>query len=300
MDSVTSYAKKVVAGKIIAGDSVKKACKRHLKDLKKSKRKDYPYYFDAEQAEYCFAFAENYCRHSKGKWAGKPLILEDWQRFVVGSIFGWKRKDDDTRRFRYFYIQVARKNGKSTLMAFIGLYVIVCDGENGAEIYSAATKKDQARIIFDEAKNMIGKSPELRTILTTYRNNITFDAQLSKFEPLSSDSETLDGLNVHLGLIDELHAHKTGDVYNILDSATGARTQPLIGTGTTAGRNPNCFCKELYDYYKNILNETVENEDIFIYIAELDENDDWTDPQNWIKANPNMNVSVNLKDMESV
>ena len=100
MDSVTSYAKKVVAGKIIAGDSVKKACKRHLKDLKKSKRKDYPYYFDAEQAEYCFAFAENYCRHSKGKWAGKPLILEDWQRFVVGSIFGWKRKDDDTRRFR--------------------------------------------------------------------------------------------------------------------------------------------------------------------------------------------------------
>ena len=125
MDSVTSYAKKVVAGKIIAGDSVKKACKRHLKDLKKSKRKDYPYYFDAEQAEYCFAFAENYCRHSKGKWAGKPLILEDWQRFVVGSIFGWKRKDDDTRRFRYFYIQVARKNGKSTLMAFIGLYVIV-------------------------------------------------------------------------------------------------------------------------------------------------------------------------------
>ena len=300
MDSVTSYAKKVVAGKIIAGDSVKKACKRHLKDLKKSKRKDYPYFFDAEQAEYCFAFAKNYCRHSKGKWAGKPLILEDWQRFVVGSIFGWKRKDDDTRRFRYFYIQVARKNGKSTLMAFIGLYVIVCDGENGAEIYSAATKKDQARIIFDEAKNMIGKSPELRTILTTYRNNITFDAQLSKFEPLSSDSETLDGLNVHLGLIDELHAHKTGDVYNILDSATGARTQPLIGTGTTAGRNPNCFCKELYDYYKNILNETVENEDIFIYIAELDENDDWTDPQNWIKANPNINVSVNLKDMESV
>ena len=150
MDSVTSYAKKVVAGKIIAGDSVKKACKRTSERFKKSKRKRIirTTLMQSKQNIVLHSLKIN-CRHSKGKWAGKPLILEDWQRFVVGSIFGWKRKDDDTRRFRYFYIQVARKNGKSTLMAFIGLYVIVCDGENGAEIYSAATKKDQARIIFE-------------------------------------------------------------------------------------------------------------------------------------------------------
>ena len=301
MDLVTQYAKKVISGKIKAGNTVKQACERHLRDLKKSKRKDYPYYFDIDAANHCFAFAHLYCRHSKGsQWAGKPLDLEPWQQFVVGNIFGWKRKDDDTRKYRYFYIQVARKNGKSTLMAFIGLYVLVCDGEAGAEVYSAATKKDQARIIFDEAKNMVKQSPELDTLLASYRNNISFEAQFSKFEPLSSDSDTLDGLNVQLGLIDELHAHKNGDVYNVLDSATSARRQPLIGTGTTAGKNPACFCKELYDFYKNILKGTVENEDIFIFIAELDDDDDWTDPENWYKANPNMDVSVSMKDMLSV
>lgn len=300
MDSVTAYAKKVVSGKIIAGESVILACKRHLRDLKRSKRKDYPYYFDANAAEYCFQFAELYCRHSKGEWAGQALVLEEWQRFCVGNIFGWKRKDNDLRKYQYFYIQVARKNGKSTLMAFIGLYVFVCDGEAGAEIYSAATKKDQAKIIFEEAKNMVNASPELRKLLNVYRNNLSFDNMHSKFEPLSADSDTLDGLNVHLGLIDELHAHKNSGVYDVLDSAKGARTQPIIGAGTTAGKNPHCFCKERYDFYKNILKGTVENEDIFIYIAELDDGDDWTDETVWIKANPNLGVSVNLKDMRNM
>ncbi len=300
MDSVTKYAKQVVAGKITAGKNVILACKRHLKDLKKSKKKDYPYYFDEEDAEHCFKFAEIYCRHSKGKWAGKPLILEDWQRFCVGSIFGWKRKDNDLRKYQYFYIQVARKNGKSTLMAFIGLYVLVCDGESGAEIYSAATKKDQAKIIFDEAKNMVNASPELRSLLNVFKNNISFDSQLSKFEPLSSDDNSLDGLNIHLGLIDELHAHKNSNIYDVLNSAKGAREQPIIGVGTTAGKNPHCFCKQQYDHYKNILNGTIENEDIFIFIAELDDSDDWTDEKVWIKANPNLGISVKLEDMRSM
>ncbi len=297
MDSVTEYAKKVVSGKIIAGESVILACKRHIRDLKRSKKKDYPYYFDAEAAEHCFKFAELYCRHSKGEWAGQSLVLEEWQRFCVGSIFGWKGKNSGLRKYRYFYIQVARKNGKSTLMAFIGLYVLVCDDESGAEIYSAATKKDQARIIFDEAKNMVNASPELRKLLSVYRNNLSFDNQLSKFEPLSADSETLDGLNVHLGLIDEFHAHKNSGVYDILDSAKGARSQPIIGAGTTAGKNPNCYCKQRYDYYKNILKGTIENEDTFIYIAELDDGDDWTDKSVWIKANPNLGISVKMQDM---
>lgn len=299
-DVVTAYAKKVVAGKIIAGKSVILACKRHIKDLKKSKRKDYPYYFDVDEANKAFLFAYKFCRHSKGEWAGHPLELEEWQKFCVGNIFGWKRKDDDTRKFVYFYIQVARKNGKSTLMAFIGVYVLVCDGESGAEIYSAATKKDQAKIIFDEAKNMINASPELKGLLTVYRNNISFERMLSKFEPLSADVDSLDGLNVHLGLIDELHAHKNSGVYDILDSAKGARRQPLIGVGTTAGLNPQCFCHDKYLDYKNILKGSVENEDTFIYIAELDEEDDWTDPDVWIKANPNLGVSVYPKDLESM
>lgn len=301
MDSVTAYAKKVVAGKIVAGESVILACKRHLRDLKRSKQKDYPYYFDLDQAEHCFQFAHLYCKHSKGRqWKGKPLELEEWQRFIVGNIFGWKRKDNGLRKYQYFYIQVARKNGKSTLMAFIGLYVLVCDGEAGAEIYSAATKKDQAKIIFDEAKNMVNSSPELKKLLTVFVNNISFDSELSKFEPLSSDYDSLDGLNVHLGLIDELHAHKNGGVFDILDSAKGAREQPIIGAITTAGNNPQSYCKKRYDYYKNILYGTIENEDTFIYIAEPDKGDDWTDESTWIKSNPNLGISVNIEDMRAM
>lgn len=300
MSAVTEYAKKVVAGQIIAGKTVIQACNRHLKDLKKSKRKDYPYYFDEEAAEHFFIFSEFYCKHSKGEWAGEPVVLELWQKFCCGSIFGWKRKEDNTRRFRYFYIQVAKKNGKSTLMAVIGLYMFICDGEGGAEIYSAATTRDQAKIIFTEAKNMVEKSPELKKLIAVYTNNLSFDETLSVFKPVSADAGTLDGLNVHNALIDELHAHKNSDVYDNLDSAKGARKQPLIGVGTTAGLNPQCFCKEKYDQYKNILNETSKGEDIFIYIAELDEGDDWTDEKNWIKANPNLGISVFIEDMRSM
>lgn len=301
MDAVTSYAKKVVAGKITACESVILACKRHLRDLRRAKKKDYPYYFDAEQAEHCFQFAHLYCRHSKGKWKGQPLELEEWQQFIVGSIFGWKRKDNGNRKYTYFYIQVARKNGKSTIMAFIGLYVLVCDGEAGAEVYSAATTRDQAKIIFNEAKNMVKASPELRKILTVFTNNISFDSELSKFEPLSSDYNNLDGLNVHCGLIDEYHAHKNNGVFDVIDSAKGAREQPIIGIATTAGNNPQSVCKEQYDFCKNILYDTVENEDTFVFIAEVDaRDDDWTDETVWVKANPNLGISVSMDDMRSM
>lgn len=300
MDSVTAYAKKVVAGKIVAGKKVIQACKRHLDDLKKSTRKDYPYYFDEDEAVRVFDFSEIFCRHSKGKWAGQPVILEEWQKFCVGSIFGWKKKKDDTRRFQYFYIQVAKKNGKSTLMAVIGIYVIVCDGEGGAEIYSAATTRNQAKIIFDESKRMVKKSPQLNNLLTTYTNNISFDETASFFRPLASDADNLDGLNVHLALIDELHAHKSSELYDNLDSAKGAREQPIIGVVTTAGLNPQSFCKEKYDQYANVLKGTSEGDDVFIYISEIDEGDDWTDENVWIKANPNLGVSVYIDDMRSM
>lgn len=298
-DEVTAYAKKVVSGKIPACRAVVLACKRHIKDLKRAKAKKFPYYFDTEEAERSFLFAERFCRHSKGQWAGKPLILEEWQKFCVGCIFGWKRKDNDLRKFRYFYIQVARKNGKSTLMAYIGVYMLVCDGEAGAEIYSAATTRDQAKIIFDEAKKMVNASPELKRLVSVYRNNLSVDTTLSKFEPVSAQANTLDGLNVHCGLIDELHAHPSSAVYDVLESGTGAREQPLIGVGTTAGFNDLCFCHEKYAEYKNILQGTIENDDVFIYIAELDEGDDWTNPDVWVKANPNLGVSVYMESLMS-
>lgn len=297
MDAATKYAKQVTAGKITTGQTVIKSCKRHLNDLKKSERKSYPFYYDASEVERIRLFAEKFCRHSKGRWAGKPVILSDWQLFFLGSVFGWKRKTDHKRRFKYFYVQVAKKNGKSTLMAVVGIYMLIADGEAGAEIYSAATTRDQAKIIFTEAQNMINKSPELKKILTVNKLNISFDNTASFFRPLSSDAETLDGLNVHGALIDELHAHKNSDVYDNLVSAIMSREQPIIGVITTAGLNPQCFCKEQYDYYKNVLDGTIENEETFIYIAELDKDDNWTDENVWIKANPNLGVSVFLENL---
>ena len=298
-DAATQYAKKVCAGKVIAGKSVILACMRHLSDLKKAQTKSYEYYYDDTEVERIRLFAENFCRHSKGKWAGQPVKLSDWQLFFLGCLFGWKRKIDNNRRFKYFYVQVAKKNGKSTLLAVVGIYMLVCDGEAGAEIYSAATTRDQAKIIFNEAKNMINKSPELKSLLTVNNLNISFDNTASFFRPLSADDKTLDGLNTHCALIDEMHAHKNSAVYDNLVSSIMSREQPIIGVITTAGLNPQCFCKEQYDYYKNVLNGTVENDETFIYIAELDEGDDWNNENVWIKANPNLNVSVFLNHLQT-
>ena len=299
MDNVTKYAKQVLADKITAGKTVKKACNRHLNDLKKSKTKSYPYYFDEAEAERISLFAEKFCCHSKGKWAGQPVILSNWQKFFLGSVLGWKRKSNHKRRFKYFYVQVAKKNGKSTLMSVLAIYLLVCDGEAGAEIYSAATTREQAKIIFTEAQNMIKASPELRNLLNVNKLNVSFDSMASFFRPLSSDAQTLDGLNVHAALIDELHAHKNSDVYDNLVSAIVSREQPIIGAITTAGLNLQCFCHEQYDYCKNILDGTVENDEMFVYIAELDEGDDWENENVWIKANPNLGVSVFIEHLRS-
>lgn len=299
MDSVTTYAKKVLSQKIITGKKVRQACKRHLDDLKKSKTKSYDFYFDEDEVKRIELFAKKFCRHSKGKWAGQPVILSDWQKFFLGSILGWKKKINKKRRFHYFYVQVGKKNGKSTLMAVLALYLLVCDGEGGAEIYSAATTREQAKIIFTEARRMIEKSPELRQLLTVNNLNISFDKMASFFRPLSSDAQTLDGLNTHAALIDELHAHRNSDVFDNLVSSIMSREQPIIGAITTAGLTTQCFCKDQYDYYTNVLNGTVENEETYIYIAEIDDGDDWTDENVWIKANPNLEISVFTENLRN-
>ena len=175
-----------------------------------------------------------FLRHSKGEWAGQTFALAPWQAFVVGCLFGWQRSDG-LRRFRTAYCAVPRKNGKSTLSAGIGLYLLVADGEQGAEIYSAATSRDQARIVFDEAKRMVGSSPALKRRVGILINNLHVAATTSRFMPLSSDASTMDGLNVHGAIIDELHAHRTRHVVDVLETATGARRQPLLFEITTAG-----------------------------------------------------------------
>ena len=270
---------------------VKLACQRHLDDIK---RKDIV--FDNEAADRAIEFF-GFLVHSKGEWAGTPFKLEPWQRFLIGSLFGWKRKDG-LRRFRTAYNAIPRKNGKSTLSAGVALYMLTADGERGAEIYSAATSREQAKIVFGEAKRMVEASPSLKSRVGSYINNLHIEGTASKFMPLSSESSTMDGLNIHCAIVDELHEHKTSQVIDKLETATSSRRQPLIFEITTAGYDKNSICYNHHDYSIKILKGIVKDDSWFTFISQIDEGDEWDDPEVWKKTNPNWAVSVKSDDLE--
>ena len=280
------------------------AKERHQRDLKLAYPRGIPadprntkhprgLWFDAEAADHAVRFIESYCRHHKGEWAGQPLILEPWQKDdIIRPLFGWRRADG-TRRYRFALIEIARKNGKSELGAAIGLYLTVADCEPGAEVYSSATKKDQAKIVHDTAREMVKKSPDLKRFVRVLRNNINCPELGSKFEPLGSDSNTLDGLNPHGNIIDEIHAHRDRKVFDVLVTAMGARRQPLTLIITTAGiYDPESIGWEQHDYAVKVLEGIFEDDGFFAFIAASDEGDNWEDPASWEKANPNIDVSV--------
>lgn len=292
------YAEDALAGRVVVGRLVRRAIERHLHDLDHGAERGL--YFDPAAAQHAIDFF-GFLRHSKGEWAGQPFELAPWQQFLVWVLFGWRRADG-ARRFRTAYVSVARKNGKSTLTSGVGLYLTVADGEGGAEVYAAATKKDQSRIVFEEAKRMVLKSPELRKRLEILKDNMHVEATASKFEPLSSDSDSLDGLNVHGAIIDELHAHKTRDLFDVIETATGARRQPLLFCITTAGFNQMGICFELRGYGQQVVDGFDKPggvvDDTFFYVDyTIDETDDWREPACWIKANPNLGVSVKEDDL---
>jgi phage terminase large subunit-like protein len=225
-----------------------------------------------------------------------------WQQFYLATLFGWRRADG-TRRFRTSYLEVGRKNGKSTMLAGVGLYLLLADGEPGAEIYTAATKLDQARIVFGESERMVRQSPDLKAALTLVRDNISHQPSFSKYQPVGRDSDTLDGLNVHGGLIDELHAHPTGEMWDVLETATGARRQPLLVAITTAGHNRQSICFQFHDYTEKVLQGLVQDDAWHGMIYTLDrtetgEIEDWENEQAWIKANPNLGVSKKASDLQ--
>lgn len=288
---VTQYAHDVVNGKVVACKKVIKACERHLADLKRD-----DIYFDEQEANRFFQFCGT-LKHIKGVWDDPYFKLEPWQKFVCGSLIGWKRKKDDLRRFRVAYIQLARKNAKSTMAAWLALYMLVADGEPGAEVYSAATKREQAKIVFNDAKAMARRQPTLAKMLGIHTLNIHNLSTSSKFEPLGADANTMDGLNVHCAIVDELHAHKTADVWNVLETATGSRRQPLLIAITTAGFERS-VCIDKYNYCEQVLDGIHSDDAMFAYITEPDEGDDWKDETTWMKANPNYGVSVFPEQLE--
>lgn len=293
MHPVEQYIADVLSGQQVTCKQVRQAVERHVADLESGHERGL--HFDPDAAQHVIDFF-SFLKHSKGEWAGRAIELEPWQQFILWAVFGWKTAAG-TRRFRTAYEEVARKNGKSTIAAGVGLYLMVADGEPGAEVYTAATKRDQARITHSEATRMVKASPFLRKRLTIFKDNLHIQDTASKFEPLGADADTMDGLNVHGAVIDEVHAHKNRDVWDILETATGSRRQPLMFAITTAGFDRQSLCWSLHEYTEKVLAGIIQDDSFFGIIFSLDEGDDWEDEAVWPKANPNLGTSKKLDDM---
>jgi phage terminase large subunit-like protein len=290
------YCEKVHRGKIDVCELIKKAVQRHYSELAASKRKKYPYYFEPLAAEHAIFFFENLLVHWKGESAGKPFILESWEVFIVGTLFGWLRKDTRTRRFREAYIEIPRKNGKSPLAAGIALYMLTWDEEPGAEVYTFATQQKQAKIVFKYADRMAKKSEKLSEDLVYHVDTVSYG--FSSLTPMSKEHKGLEGLNTHCAVNDEVHAWKGRDLYDVVDNSTGARRQPLIVNITTAGDDREGIAYDLRTYGRDILNGVAKGERFFVFISTIDESDlpKWDTERVWKKANPNYGVSVYRED----
>ncbi len=298
------YIKDVLSGEQVACRWVKLACERHNRDLETGHERGL--WFDRQAAAVAIAFF-SVLRHWKGEWAGKSIDLEPAQQFWLWSLFGWKR-EDGTRRFRTAYLEVARKNAKTTTAAGVGIFLAFVDGEPGAEVYSAATKRDQARISHRDATEMVKRSPELARMITSFRDNLHDPKSGSKFEPLTSDYNTMDGLNIHAVIADELHAWPQPEFWGVLKTGTGSRRQPLMLAITTAGVDQQGICYGQREYVTRILKGIVEDDSYFGLIYTLDTkrdwpdmeaDDDWQDETNWVKANPLLGVSKKTEAMRS-
>lgn len=287
------YCEQVEKGKIITNKWVKLAVKRFRNDLKKSEKKDYPFYFDEDAANRYCQFVE-LLKQYKDRFAGKPLILENWQCFIFCNIYGWLYKDTKQRRFRKAFVFVARKNGKSTLMSTTLLWDLLAT--NGAEAYAAATKRDQAKILYDSVKQMVLQNEVLKNKLKIYvaYSRIINEKKAGKLEALSADADTMDGLNPSCVVVDELSAQKNFDTIKILQSGQGSRPSPLLFEITSGSDDLTSAGKQEFDRSCQILQNVFEDDSYFCILYTLDEKDDWKNPKVWIKANPNLGVSVNM------
>lgn len=297
-----TYAQRVSAGEIPACKWTRLAVERQIADLVRPIGDDWPWIFSEDRATRPCEFLE-LLPHIKGKWARERRLIEldAWQCFILTTVFGWVHKDTGLRRFREAYIEVPRKNAKSTLSSGVALFMLSADGEHGAEVYSAATTRDQARIVFDDAKAMAERTPDMRTYLgvAILQHSITVAHTASKFTPLAAEGSTLDGLNVHFAVIDELHAHKTRAVYDVIDTARGAREQSLLWNITTAGSDRSGICYERRTHVTKVLDRVIADATMFGIIYSIDDNDDPHTAASWAKANPNWLVSVLRDDMEA-
>lgn len=293
MNAIIEYNNKIQSGEITTSKKIKQVYARLVDDIENPKG---IWIYDQQKADHAVRFIERYCKHSKGKMGGKPLLLELWQKACISATFGFVDAETGLRKYDEVLLVVGRKNGKSTIAAAIGLYLMLADGEPGAEIYVAASKKDQAKIIWLEAKRMILK---MMGVAKAWRKRVKAlvgeivginDFEGCSFRPLGADSERLDGLNVHGALLDEIHAWNNSELYNVIVDGKSAREQPLTFITTTAGFVRDGLYDEKYAYSESWLNgvEGFDDPSFLPIIYELDHKDEVWDSDCWIKANPGL------------
>ncbi len=295
MNYVLEYRDAIKTGKIVTSRRVRAVYERLAREIRRP-RKNSPYYFDEEVGERPILFAEKFCKQSQGV-IGAPLKLELFQKAYIQALFGFLEKDTGYRRFRETMFLVGRKNGKSTLLAAIALYMLIADYEGAAEVYSVATKKDQAKKVLTEAINMVKQSPELRAVLKKRRNDLYFPATASIFEALASDSNTLDGLNSHAVIIDELHAIKDRNLYEVMKQSTSSRRQPLVVMITTSGTVRESVYDSIYELACRIADGELNDPTFLPILYELDSREEWLDPTKWQKANPGLGTIKQYKTL---
>ena len=296
MDYVTQYLNAIKAGKCIVSKRTRRQYEKLVDDINNPKG---GYVFDQKKAEKPIQFIERFCKHSKGEWAGQPLRLELFQKAFISALFGFVDQKTGYRKYRETLFYVARKNGKSVMLSGLALYMLIADQEAGAEVYSVASKKDQAKIIYEETYNMIRQSPDLLEVVRKRKSDLYFSLTFSKFQPLGKNSDTLDGLNSHLVIIDELHSIKDRNLYEVMKQSQSARRQPLLVMITTAGTIRECIFDDMYKYACGVCDGTIDDPHFLPIIYELDTKEEWLDPMKWEKANPGLNTIKKLDDLIS-
>jgi phage terminase large subunit-like protein len=292
------YADDVLSHKILACKQVKAACQRQLDDLNRQGDETFPFRFDPKLATRACFFIEH-APHIKGKLRGRKLRLEPWQVFILSTVFGWVNKDTGKRRFRRAYVEVPRGNGKSALSSPLALYMAFMDGEGGAEVYSCATTRDQAKIVFSVAQAMARQMPEFlkRAGVEVTTNSIHQQSSASIFRALASEANSLDGLNIHCAIVDELHAHPSRELWDVIETGLGKRDQSLLWAITTAGTNQAGICYEVRSYISKILEGVIQDHSWFGIVYSIDEGADWQTDESARMANPNYGVSVFADDL---
>ena len=291
---IDEYLDAIRSGKCIVGKRIRRQYEKLSKAIHSPTG---GYIFDKRRAEKPIEFIERFCKHSKGEWAGQPVKLELFQKAFISALFGFISVVDGSRKYRETILYVGRKNGKSTLLAGLALYCMIADGEAGAEVYSVATKRDQARIIYEEVCNMVKQSGDLASITKKRKSDLYFPLTFSKMQPLGRNSDTLDGLNSSLVIIDELHSIKDRNTYEVMKQSQSARRQPLLVMITTAGTVRECIFDDMYKYACGVCDDTIEDEHFLPVLYELDNKDEWLDPMKWEKANPSLGHIKKLDDL---